>query len=428
MPKVVPALALLATLLAGGAFGASRPVRPVGVVADPSFPRERIRACLGADVRFFAASDLAAIRAFSAKGGRLVVAYCGDAELGRFMGVKPGPWRKLESVALGSGSSILCNYRTGCAFVPAVPPGNPLHARVTATLRDSWLRDTGIPGAIETDRGVWYAHAVPPSPMRPGPLPRLPGALRVRGVWSAGAPLDPRGWAATAGLLVARGFNTVFLRVDAPDFSAVASSCRRAGLQVHAWMPVFESGGRSPARKADVDAAVRAAAALAARRDIDGIQFDYIRYASGAGGSSAVASAHMRDVSSALLRMSRAVRARNPRLTLSAAVYPVPRTQQSVGQNAAQWLRLKMVDFVSPMCYTTSVAEFSGWLAENLAVLPASQLVVGIGSGANESRLDAAGIASQLDVALARRLRGAALFALDAELMARLREGAAKKR
>ena len=62
---------LAAIMLASAAFAAPR---PVGVVAHPDFSREQIRKVLGKDVTFFAETDLAAIRAFSAKGGRRVVA------------------------------------------------------------------------------------------------------------------------------------------------------------------------------------------------------------------------------------------------------------------------------------------------------------------------------------------------------------------
>ena len=418
MTRILKALALAALAAAPAALAAAP--RPVGVVAHPDFPRDQLRRQLGADVTFFKETDLAAIRAFSEKGGRIVVAYSGDAALGRFMGVNPGKWTKLDCRALGAGGKVLCNYRTGCAFVPSVPKGNPHHARVTATIYDSSLRNTGLAGAIETDRGVWYAHAVPPPAMKDGRLQRMPGAIRTRGVWSSGRPLDPGGWRAMARRLSDAGFNTVFLKSDCPEFDTAMAECRKAGLSVHAWMIVFGETKRMPDRAKDVESAAQEALRLVAK-GVDGIQFDYIRYPIGSGGNRELAAKRMRTVTIALYRICKAVRAKSRTVVLSAAVYPVPRTQQSVGQNAAEWLRLRLVEFVSPMCYTESDAEFSGWLAENLAAIPPSQMVVGIGSGANESRLDADGVKRQIDAVYGRKLRGAALFSLDAELAARLR-------
>ena len=404
----------------GRALSPRAPQRPVAVVAHPDFSRDQIRKILGSNITFFAETDLASIRAFSAKGGRIVVAYCGDEALGQFMGVKPGKWGKLDCRALGAGGKVLCSYRTGCAFVPSIPKGNPRHARVVSTIYDSSLRDTGLAGAIETDRGVWYAHAIPPPMMKEGVLSRMPGAIRTRGVWSAGHPLDPGGWRAMADKLAATGFNTVFLKSDCPEFDVAMKECRRAGLSVHAWMIVFGGTKRMPGRKQDVDSAVAEALRLVAK-GVDGIQFDYIRYPIGSGGNRELAASRMQTVTAALKRISAAVRSKSKTVVLSAAVYPVPRTQQSVGQNAPEWLRLRLVDFVSPMCYTESDAEFGEWLAENAAAIPASQMVVGIGTGANESRLDDAAVKRQLDAVYTRKLRGAALFALDAELAARLR-------
>jgi len=426
---LVASIALCAAALACAGVKAAVPARalppraprpPVAVVAHPDFSRDQIRKLLGKDVTFFAETDLAAIRAFSAKGGRIVVAYCGDEALGQFMGVKPGKWGKLDCRALGLDGKVHCSYRTGCAFVPSIPKGNPLHARVTATIFDSSLRNTGLAGAIETDRGVWYAHAIPPPPMKEGKLARLPGAIRTRGVWTSGHPLDPGGWHAMADKLAATGFNTVFIKSDCPEFDVAMKECRRAGLSVHAWMIVFGGTKRMPDRPNDVQSAAAEALRLVAK-GVDGIQFDYIRYPTGSGGNHALAASRMKTVTAALRKISAAVRARSKTVVLSAAIYPVPRTQQSVGQNATEWLRLRLVDFVSPMCYTESDAEFGEWLAENAAAIPASQMVVGIGTGANESRLDDAAVKRQIDAVYGRKLRGAALFALDAELSARLR-------
>ena len=390
-----------------------------GVVADPAFPREKICERFGADAKFFAPSELPAIRAFAAAGGRNAVAYCGDAALGEFMGVKPGPWRKVDAAALGNSSFVKCTYQTGCAFVPGIPQGNPRHARVKANLLDSSLRDTGLAGVVETDRGVWYAHAVPPADMTGGRIAPPPGTLAMRAVWSDGRPLAPGGWPVEARRLARSGFNAIFLNSSAMDFDRIAADCRAAGLRVHAWIECF-SKGRRPDRRAVRDAAF-AEVMRFARKPIDGVELDYLRFPSGALKGAGARAAGRRAVTEFLVSLAGKFRRVAGGKKLSAAIYPRPRTQEAVGQDAADWIRRRLVDFVSPMCYTPSAQEFRAWMSENVALVGAGNIVIGIGCGASESRLDDAGIRAQFAHASAAGLAGAALYRLDAELSTRLR-------
>ncbi len=400
---------------------AARFVKPsVGVVAN-GFSRERIRERLNAPLRFFDENDIAGLRKFAAQGGKIAVANCGNRRLAEFMGVEVDGWRRIDSTALVSPSGkVLCKYECGGAHVPSVPRGaNPLHARVVAKMYDSAMRDTGAAGAVATDRGVWYANAVPPPSIKPGAaLP--PRKTRIRGVWTNGAPLDPAGWSGMAARLSAAGFNAVFIRSDSPFFQSALTECRKRGIAVHAWLTAFEGGKRSALSAKDREA-VRAEAAALFKAGVDGVQLDYFRFPAGSLKSAQEKAEGSKLLTGFLAAISRdaaaAGRRRGRRIALSVAVLPAHSSQAGAGQDVQTWLGRKLADFVSPMCYTQSSRVFA---TQVLANGNAAKTVAGIGSGANESRLDAAALNTQMRIAEKAGLAGFAVFRLDAELAARL--------
>jgi len=115
-----------------------------------------------------------------------------------------------------------------------------------------------------------------------------------------------------------------------------------------------------------------------------------------------------------------AVRAINPAIRFSAAVFPSPAAAATRGQDWPAWVREGLVDFVCPMIYTENGDAFAAALDTCAAALsnPAATLVPGIGTGADESQLDASGTALQVARVRARRLAGFAFFAVDDELCA----------
>lgn len=414
----------------GGTGAAGEPkaifVRPsIGVVADAAFGRDRIRARLGGAIQFFDVKDMKAIRQFSEDGGKIVVAYSSNPALAEFMGVTPGSWLQTDVSALADGNGkVIAAYKTGCVFAPRIPAKNRLHAHITAWLLDPRLQPLGLAGAVETDRGIWYAHGVPASAMAAGPITRLPDTLTVRGVWTDGAPLDPEGWDRMMRRLAATGINTVFVRSDAKNADTVLRAGKRTGIAVHAWMIAFGATHRQPGDKADRAAVLNEVRRLA-KAGYDGVELDYFRYPSGALTTDAAKDHAAAELTALLGSIHSAIKYGHPGVKLSVAVFPIPKTQRSVGQDVAAWVKGGLVDFVSPMCYTESVDEFKSMVAEDLAtVKDAKKLVVGIGTGADESRLDAAGVDAQVSAASAAGYGGIAFFMLDAELAARLQEAA----
>ena len=109
---------------------------------------------------------------------------------------------------------------------------------------------------------------------------------------------------------------------------------------------------------------------------------------------------------------------KHPSTTLSAAVYSNPASGQTIGQDWPAWVRGGLVDFVSPMVYTEDTTAFAAYLSRCVGALddPSSTLVPGIGVTADESQLDAAGVARQINACRALNLRGFAFFSFDASL------------
>ena len=113
-----------------------------------------------------------------------------------------------------------------------------------------------------------------------------------------------------------------------------------------------------------------------------------------------------------------AARAINPDILISAAVYPSPESALPCGQDWPAWVRAGLVDFVCPMIYTESDSAFAATLDACLAALPTpTALVPGIGTGTDESQLDAASAALQIGYARSRHVAGFAFFSADDELL-----------
>lgn len=111
----------------------------------------------------------------------------------------------------------------------------------------------------------------------------------------------------------------------------------------------------------------------------------------------------------------------DPKIRLSVAVYPTPEAAAENGQDWPAWLRDGRVDFVSPMLYADDASRFADQLDRALAAAPApSTLLPGIGTGADESQLDALAAAQQIVVTRQKKTAGYALFQLDSDLVTRI--------
>ena len=259
--------------------------------------------------------------------------------------------------------------------------------------------------------------------------------------------------------------------------ASLSAAAGRHGIALHAWVTCWTLDGIDESRRADLSAAGRlmrdaqgrelpwlcpslpenhtlllAGLAELARQGVAGIHLDYVRYPEMqgcfapatrtafekqtgtrvtewpndvlAGGALADAfqSFRQQEITRFVRAAAETVRAINPAITLSAAVFPSPAAARMRGQDWPGWLRDKILDTVCPMAYTESAAAFAEMLDVCIRETsdPATHLIAGIGTGADESQLDALATAEQILAVRARPLKGFACFAVDDELLGRI--------
>ena len=124
------------------------------------------------------------------------------------------------------------------------------------------------------------------------------------------------------------------------------------------------------------------------------------------------------DITRLVAEIRATLRKTHPQIQLSAAVYGIAAAR---GGNIAQywpdWLRAGTVDFLVPMNYTESSAEFANLVRTQVAYPGAKgRIIPGIGVAADESRLDPAQVARQIVLARQAGCPGYVLFALSGTL------------
>ena len=188
-----------------------------------------------------------------------------------------------------------------------------------------------------------------------------------------------------------------------------------------------------------------------AQLGVDGIHLDYIRYPGHdgcycplhrvalekqlgtpipnwpadvlPGGPLAADYEHVRrsQLSALLAEITQRLRTAHPSIRLSAAVYPTPEAAAENAQDWPAWIRNGHLDFVAPMLYTTDYNRFAAMLDLALAAAPSPSMILpGIGTGADESQLDALSTAQQIQVSRQKHTAGFALFQLDSDLTTRI--------
>ncbi len=258
-----------------------------------------------------------------------------------------------------------------------------------------------------------------------------------------------------------------------PLADATAAAARN-GIALHAWVTCWSLTGVSPrlrTRLTEEDRLMRDASGNAlpwlcpsvpenrrliieglcdlAKRGVQGIHLDYVRYPESQG-CYAVATrrafetrcgasvarwpadvlpggpraaeflAFRSETMTAFVREARdALRAVRPDIRLSAAVYPSPEAAARQSQDWPDWVGKGLLDFVCPMIYTESESAFASMLDACRAAVPAPDrtLVPGIGTGADESQLDALDAARQIRTGRLRHTAGFVFFAVDDALL-----------
>ncbi len=201
-----------------------------------------------------------------------------------------------------------------------------------------------------------------------------------------------------------------------------------------------------PSNPLNVDLAVNAAVEAVRRYPVDGFHFDYIRYPdsdacfcdhcasrfrldtgrAATNWPQVVISGTDRDaflawrrdrITEALTGIRQAVKTARPSVKVSAAVWGNwPSVRDSIGQDWMAWCRDGLLDFVTPMNYTTSAAEARALYTGQRAALPPG-FAVYPGIAPTTHNLPPEETVRQVDTLRAAGARGFVLFELDPDLL-----------
>jgi len=411
-----------------------------------------------------------ALRDFAEDGGKLVVFYQSDPDLARLLSCDFGPYRERAVSAFrfddGDESTppIVVPHAT-TSLLPPRPAGDG--AGNAATWLDESGGETSIPALVLSPAGAAFAHVPPlPSPQAawlaaflaakyagippPSPLPRpdaasfpAADALPRRAAWcpSLTPPLAAT-WRKTFEKLatIPLAPDTLFVLLPCPAvpsaatppraFDALLRDAERAGVAVHAWVPLFSldtipeatrsrlAGERrtlpghplwlDPANPAN-RSSLREGLLSLAKSGVKGFHFDYVRSPDDLPASEETADA----ITSLVSELSTALRKAAPGVVLSAAVYPTPEAAKARNQRWPEWLEGGLIDFVSPMIYADDPAAFRESLARCLASAPAERLLPGVAVVSDEAQPDAAAFAGELRALAEAGVAGAAYYPLS---------------
>ena len=422
------------------------------------------------------ADELGRLKAFVKAGGKLVVFFNADRTLGALLGVEPGPWRSTGTRAYTAidAAPLFGARRRIPHFTEGVIPPRPAaggEARKVATWISAFNRPAASPAVTLSPAGAWFAH-IPPraypaatdliSAIATNLVPSLASAAGSRKPAAGSRKLEDclagrpcAAWVNTAELpvddfaeLKALGIDTLFMhwqtahehkrpfpaagKPDTPE--AQLAAARAAGLALHAWITCFTLDGVSdeerarfkregrlskanpgwldPALPKNRDLVVGQLAEMA-KRGVSGIHIDYARTDDATPPSPETTAA----ITDFVRKASQAVKAADTNIVFSAAVFPTPDAAARRNQDWPAWVKEGLVDFVCPMIYTESPAEFQSELDACLKAAPAEKLMPGIGTGADESQTDAPTTSAELAAAVGAGCRGIAFFTLNDSLV-----------
>jgi uncharacterized lipoprotein YddW (UPF0748 family) len=245
------------------------------------------------------------------------------------------------------------------------------------------------------------------------------------------------------------------------------AACKKHGLQVHVWkvnwnlgdaprefvekmrgegrLQVSSSGKEEPwlcpSHPANQQLEIDSMVEVARNYDVDGIHFDYIRYPDGDHCFCAGCKERFQQASNLTLgqwpqavltkgparqawldwrrdnitRVVKAVseqaRAAKPMIKLSAAVFRNwPSDRDSVGQDWKLWCDRGYLDFVCPMDYTESDAQFGNWVKAQQEWAGKVPCYPGIGASATRVTMGADRVIGQIQIARQQGTRGFVIF------------------
>ena len=290
-----------------------------------------------------------------------------------------------------------------------------------------------------------------------------PRAGEIHAVWEhSGLGLYPGDWPRTFRVLRANGVTDLFVNVSGAGFAHYASgvlprskeyarygdqldaclkAARGTGVRVHAWVICFNAtradsayllafqkkGWRLKNSKGALTEYLNPSNAdlrwrmiksideLARAYPVAGVHLDFVRWYEGAPKPPGAA----RHVTMFVESVRKRLRAARPGALLTAAVLADhPSCVASVGQDWPAWIDADLVDYAVPMNYVEKRARYAALVAKQGSVKTrASRIIGGIGVTANESKLSAAQVVEQVNLARQAGFAGVALFDLDDTLV-----------
>jgi uncharacterized lipoprotein YddW (UPF0748 family) len=404
------------------------------------------------------ATQLAALAAYRAQGGKIAVLQSYSPELAAFMGVaKPSakPLRASPVLALpanggwwvgnmfASGDEDEAKERFVCSLAAMSVPGSWNFAAWESRRRSRLAADRAKALAQRPRAGeihaVWDHTGLG---LYPGDWPRTMRLLRTNGVTDIFVNVAGAGFAHYPSRILPQ---SDAMRVHGDQFEACIAAAQGCGVRVHAWVMCFNATRGTPAHLAKLakkgwrlkDAAGRptvyldpsnadvrwqmllAIGEIAAKYPVAGVHLDFVRWYENAAGKPRNAARVVETFVQAARRKVRAVR---PKALLSAAVLATyPSCVTSVGQDWEAWIAKGLVDYAVPMNYTADSAKYARLMArQGASPAIARRVVGGIGVTANESALTPGQVIDQINGARRAGLAGVALFDLDKTLAVRI--------
>ena len=418
------------------ADGTARILTRNGVKADLVSDGSLDAALRGRDLAFLVTctaptpAQVAALARFRGRGGVIRPLYSASPQVVSVAGVQP-------ALKVRDAESVKERYLLNA--VDAAVPG--------AWNRSAWERKRKVMLAAASTLG----------------RSQRPRAGEIHAVWDhTGLGLYPGDWPRTFRVLRANGITDIFVNVSGAGFAHYASSvlprskeysrhgdqldaclkaARGTGVRVHAWVICFNAtradsayllafqkkGWRLKNRQGALTEyldpsnadlrwrMIKSIDELARAYPVAGVHLDFVRWYEGAPKPVNAA----RHVTMFVESVRKRLRAARPGAWLTAAVLADhPSCVASVGQDWPAWIDAGLVDYAVPMNYVEKRARYATLVAQQGRVKNrARHIIGGIGVTANESKLSAAQVVEQINLARQSGFAGVALFDLDDTLV-----------
>ena len=418
------------------ADGTLRILAQNGVKADLVVDGALDAALAGRDLAFLVTctkptpAQVAALARFRGRGGVIRPLYSAAPQIVSIAGAKP-------ALKVRDGERVKERY---------------LLNQVGATVPGAWNRS-----AWERKQRVMLAAA---STLGRAQRPR---AGEIHAVWEhSGLGLYPGDWPRTFRVLRANGVTDLLVNVSGAGFAHYSSSvlprskeyarygdqldaclkaARGTGVRVHAWVICFNATRADSAyllafqkkgwrlknnqgvlteymnpSNADLRwRMIKSIDELARAYPVAGVHLDFVRWYEGAPKPPGAA----RHVTTFVESVRKRLRTARPGALLTAAVLADhPSCVVSVGQDWTAWIDADLVDYAVPMNYVEKRTRYAALVAKQGSVKTrANRIIGGIGVTANESKLSAAQVVEQINLARQAGFAGVALFDLDDTLV-----------